>query len=251
MSAIVINNVSVEFEVTQNEVFATSLQVAEVFGKQHKDIIRAIENLPDDEFRQRNFAPSSEVRKNGLFDKETKYYKMTRDGFSLLVMGFTGEKAYQWKIEFIEAFNLLLDEVRALHTPKTLSEALFLAAKQAQEIEELSGSLSEAVRTKAWIGSKREATAMATASAAKREADKLRIKLDQSKEYATIKKVAGNMKTSEKNYNFYFLRDVSEELGKDRPFCEDKNYPRGLRAYHKDVWLKAYNIDITKFEAGE
>ncbi|WP_297948194.1 BRO family protein [uncultured Campylobacter sp.] len=135
--------------------------------------------------------------------------------------------------------------------PQDLPTALRAYANEVEQKQLALKQRDYALATKAWIGSKREATAMATASAAKREADKLRIKLDQSKEYATIKKVAGNMKTSEKNYNFYFLRDVSEELGKDRPFCEDKNYPRGLRAYHKDVWLKAYNIDITKFEAGE
>jgi|GEM_PF-2024350 hypothetical protein len=135
--------------------------------------------------------------------------------------------------------------------PQDLPTALRAYANEVEQKQLALKQRDYALATKAWIGSKREATAMATASAAKREADKLRIKLDQSKEYATIKKVAGNMKTSEKNYNFYFLRDVSEELGKDRPFCEDKNYPRGLRAYHKDVWLKAYNIDITKFEVGE
>ena len=244
MSAIMINNINVEFEVTQNEVFATSLQVAEVFGKRHADILRAIEALPQDDFNERNFALVEYTDKKG---EARPYYKMTRDGFSMLVMGFTGERAYQWKVEFIKAFNLLLDEVRALHTPKTLSEALFLAAKQAQEIEELSDSLNEAVKTKAWLGSKREATAMATASAAKRENARLKVELDKSKEWASIKKVAGELGVMENKFRYADLRRKSNELGLDRPKIKDKNYPDGIRLYHKDVWAAVYDIDITKF----
>lgn len=163
---------------------------------------------------------------------------------AMLERNKVGKKVRRYFIEFEEAH-------KQNFIPQDLPTALRAYANEVEQKQLALKQRDYALATKAWIGSKREATAMATASAAKREADKLRIKLDQSKEYATIKKVAGNMKTSEKNYNFYFLRDVSEELGKDRPFCEDKNYPRGLRAYHKDVWLKAYNIDITKFEAGE
>lgn len=105
MNNIIINNVEVEFEVVKDKVFTNSLQIAEVFEKEHKNIIRIIENLPNDDFRQLNFEPSCEMRRNGLFDKETKFYNLTRDGFSLLVMSFTGEKAYKFKIAYINAFN--------------------------------------------------------------------------------------------------------------------------------------------------
>lgn len=105
MNNVIINNVEVNFEIIDDEIFTNSLQIAEVFEKRHADVLRAIENLPNDNFRQRNFAPSSKVRKNGVFDKETKFYNLTRDGFSLLVMSFTGEKAYKFKIAYINAFN--------------------------------------------------------------------------------------------------------------------------------------------------
>lgn len=105
MNNLTINNQDIKLEVLNEQIWTTSLQIAEVFGKEHKNIVAKIESLPDDEFRQLNFKPSSEIRKNGLFDKETKCYLITRDGFSLLVMGFTGTKAYDWKIAFIKAFN--------------------------------------------------------------------------------------------------------------------------------------------------
>lgn len=88
MNNVIINNVEVNFEIIDDEIFTNSLQIAEVFEKRHADVLRAIENLPNDNFRQRNFAPSSKVRKNGVFDKETKFYNLTRDGFSLLVMSY-------------------------------------------------------------------------------------------------------------------------------------------------------------------
>lgn len=103
MSALIpINNVNVAFEVVGDEIFANSLQIAEVFEKNHSHILRTIDNLPNDEFKSSNFKYDS------YFDKKSEQRRMinlTRDGFSLLVMGFTGEKAYRWKIEFIKAFN--------------------------------------------------------------------------------------------------------------------------------------------------
>lgn len=245
MSAIMINNINVEFEVTQNEVFATSLQVAEVFGKRHADILRAIEALPQDDFNERNFALVEYTDKKG---EARPYYKMTRDGFSMLVMGFTGERAYQWKVEFIKAFNLLLDEVRVLHTqnfiPQDLPTALRAYANEVEQKELALKQRDQALATKAWIGSKREATAMATASAAKREAQKLQIQLDQNEDWATVKKVEFALGGS---YDWRKLTATSAELKIERIDVPDKNYGT-VKSYHKDVWLKAYGIDITNLD---
>lgn len=107
----VINSVSVEFSIVGDEVFADTLKIAEVFEKNHQHILRTIKNLPDDEFKAGNFKSST------YLDAQMKprpCYKLTRDGFSLLVMGFTGKKAYKWKIEYIKAFNRLLNENKAL-----------------------------------------------------------------------------------------------------------------------------------------
>lgn len=112
MSALIpINNVNVAFEVVGDEIFANSLQIAEVFEKNHSHILRAIDNLPNDDFKSQNFKYDS------YFDKKSEQRRMinlTRDGFSLLVMGFTGAKAYKWKIEFIKAFNLMEAKLKSL-----------------------------------------------------------------------------------------------------------------------------------------
>jgi Rha family phage regulatory protein len=81
----------------------TSKIVSDVFGKVHKDVIKALERLDcSEEFSRRNFTLSEYVTERG---KTYKCYNITRDGFSFLCMGFTGKKAAQWKEKYIEAFN--------------------------------------------------------------------------------------------------------------------------------------------------
>ncbi|EAK0549021.1 phage antirepressor Ant [Campylobacter coli] len=116
MSALIpINNVNVAFEVVGDEIFANSLQIAEVFEKDHSNVLKAIDKLPNDEFKSSNFKYDS------YFDKKSEQRRMinlTRDAFSLLVMGFTGEKAYKWKVEFIKAFNEMEKRLKNLEQEK-------------------------------------------------------------------------------------------------------------------------------------
>ncbi|WP_122871474.1 antA/AntB antirepressor family protein [Campylobacter showae] len=131
--------------------------------------------------------------------------------------------------------------------PQDLPTALRAYANEVEQKELALKQRDQALATKAWIGSKREATAMATASAAKRENERLKVELDKSKEWASIKKVAGELGVMENKFRYADLRRKSNELGLDRPKIKDKNYPDGIRLYHKDVWAAVYDIDITKF----
>ena len=89
----------------------TSRQVAEHFGKQHKNVLQAIRNLEcSDEFTRLNFQP---FKINDLTGEGTSHYEMTRDGYSMLAMGFTGKQAMEWKIKFLEAFNAMEQRLRA------------------------------------------------------------------------------------------------------------------------------------------
>lgn len=88
------------------KMFTSSLIVAESFGKVHKNVLRDIENLQcSPEFRQLNFEHTSYVHpQNG---ETYPAYRLTRDGFSFLAMGFTGKKAAVWKEKFLMAFNAM------------------------------------------------------------------------------------------------------------------------------------------------
>lgn len=94
-------------EVKNNQVVTSSRQVAQSFNKQHRHIIRDIKNLLEGMSKightpQMFFLTSYTNEQNGQTYPE---YYMNRDGFSLLVMGFTGQKAIEWKIKYIQAFN--------------------------------------------------------------------------------------------------------------------------------------------------
>ncbi|EID0110668.1 Rha family transcriptional regulator, partial [Campylobacter jejuni] len=111
----VINGVDVELEVANDQVTTTSLDIAAVFNKRHDNIIAKIETFPKDSFTDLNFKASKYIDSTGRI---LPCYKITRDGFSLLVMGFTGEKAYKWKIEFIKVFNEMEKRLRNIEYEK-------------------------------------------------------------------------------------------------------------------------------------
>ncbi|MCE6022551.1 Rha family transcriptional regulator [Levilactobacillus brevis] len=111
----------------------SSLQVAETFGKNHRDVLRAIDDLKD----VRNFAQMfSETNLPDSYGRNRRGYYLNRDGFTLLAMGFTGSKALQFKLQYIDAFNKMEDQVK-FQVPSTLPEALRLAADQAEKISVL------------------------------------------------------------------------------------------------------------------
>jgi len=89
------------------QVVTTSLKVAEVFEKKHKHVLEAIHKLED--MRAENSAGSMFVKGayNDIQGKQRPMYYITRDGFAMLGMGFTGEKAIKFKLEFISAFNAM------------------------------------------------------------------------------------------------------------------------------------------------
>lgn len=102
--------------VSNGKVTTTSLKIAEVFGKLHKDVLKVIESLQvPDNWHKRNFALMQIDRKigNGAIRKD-KAYSITRDGFTLLVMGFTGKAAMQFKIAYLEEFNRMETELRRM-----------------------------------------------------------------------------------------------------------------------------------------
>ncbi|MDL0088483.1 Rha family transcriptional regulator [Campylobacter gastrosuis] len=148
MSAIVINDINVNFEVANERVFISSLELGEVFKKNHAHVLRTINNLLDDEFKSQNFIKHSYLDKTG---RVLPCYNLTRDGFSLLVMGFTGEKAYKWKVEFIKAFNLMEAKLKRQSVSRYTNQINGYKSQIAQhnnEITELKNKLSQSNKKK-------------------------------------------------------------------------------------------------------
>ncbi len=126
----------------------SSLQVAKVFGKNHAHVLRDIKELLDAMVKLdskkglSNFGESSYINKQ---NKTMPMYLLTKDAFTLLVMGYTGEKALKFKLDFIEAFNAMENYIIELQNqlqktvPQTTNEiAFFEELKKIKfEMEEL------------------------------------------------------------------------------------------------------------------
>lgn len=128
------------FKGQNNKVVTTSLKIAEVFGKEHQHILRDIRELIDG---------VSKIGDTPMFE-ETTYihpqnkqqypmFLMNRDGFTLLAMGFTGDKALRFKMAYINAFNEMEKALKAMQPklPQTYKEALKELLIQVEENERL------------------------------------------------------------------------------------------------------------------
>lgn len=104
----------------------TSLQVAKSFEKQHKNVLQSIQNLAAENSATRNMFVEGTYVNRG---KKYPMVYMNRDGFSLLAMGFTGAKALQFKLAYIEAFNEMEDNLRQHPQPLTLPEQIQIIAQ--------------------------------------------------------------------------------------------------------------------------
>lgn len=113
-----------------------SHKVAKHFRKLHKNVLQAIERLEcSQRFAKLNFQLCFENNElqNG---KPQKFYRMTKDGFMFLVMGFTGKAAAAMKESFIEAFNAMAEMLRSgLWQRRLDAEAAYLSGKGQASID--------------------------------------------------------------------------------------------------------------------
>lgn len=136
----------------------SSLDVAETFGKEHKEVIRAIEGQKDADGKTKYLGILEQLKQGGELPlekyfilseydgengKKYKQYLMTRDGFTLLVMGFSGEKAMRFKVAYIKQFNAmeralqgkLIEREKGIAVRQSLTKAL----QQSTENERMHG----------------------------------------------------------------------------------------------------------------
>jgi len=114
------NNIHPAVQVENGKAVTSSVEVARVFGKQHKHVLETIQNLLKDlpAGSQPNFRQTEETRPSPLNGAPIKSpaYHLTRDGFTLLAMGFTGKRALAFKLAYIDAFNRMEAELQGKAT---------------------------------------------------------------------------------------------------------------------------------------
>lgn len=123
-------------QVSDGKPVTTSKIIAEVYGKRHDHVLRDIRNLLESSDGEVSLS-FGETSYTDTFQRQQPMYLIDRDGFMLLVMGFTGDEAMKYKIGFIKAFNAMETElIKRNTTPMSMIETLQIALAQAIEIEE-------------------------------------------------------------------------------------------------------------------
>ena len=127
----------------EEKIIVSSLDVAETFNKEHKNVLRDIKelssNLSSTEF-DKMFYEDTYKAGNG---KKNPMYLMNKDGFTLLVMGYTGSKAMKFKLDYIKQFNAMREMLlnKSLEREKGIAvrQALTKALQQSKEDERMHG----------------------------------------------------------------------------------------------------------------
>ena len=113
-----------------------SRSIADVFGKEHYHVLRDIEKLLSDtsglteEFRKSNFGFSNYTTEQG---HKAKCCLLTRDGFTMLVMGYTGEKAMRFKEQYIRRFNEMEQQILSIQSLREQHPLLTAAIAEMHE----------------------------------------------------------------------------------------------------------------------
>jgi len=168
-------------------------------------------------------------------------FQLSIDFAKKLSMMARTEKGEEARNYFIECEKKL-----KANLPTTYIEALQALIVREQEKELAITQRDEAVRTKSYISDKKTATAMNTASQKSKEVKKLKIELDKSKDYASIKRM--QLQYHGIKFNWRLLKDTARQMQDEFDFelmdkVFDANYGK-VNTYHKEVWLETYQLEI-------
>ena len=249
----------IKIEVVNGKPCVTSLQVAEAFGKEHKNIMRDIRETIakcSKSFSALNFELAEYMDEQG---KPRPMYLLTKDGFMMVAMGYVTHEAMTIKEAYIKRFNEMerqLAEAEKGLLPQTYPEALrALAAevelKEAEKQQRLLAEQQrdEAIRRKAEIGSRREATSMATASAAVRQRDALADRIVEGRNWKTVRAIPWLLIIFAPSNPMYSqvgkkLTALSGRMGYAVHTVEDSRFGM-VKSYHVDV-IGAFKIELDK-----
>ena len=226
-----------ELKIFKNNDFG-EIRTVTINGEPHfvgKDVAEILEYQNGSRDINRHVDPEDRIKTmvfDGNQDKET--ILINESGLYSLILSSKMPKAKKFKRWVTSE---VLPEIRKTGSytkaPKSFKEALFLAYKQQEQIEELE-------KTKAWIGNKREAQAMNTASQKSKEVKKLQVALDLEMSYATVKKVE---KMTGRKYNWRNLKKYCQDAGLGWNKAFDVNYG-SVNSYPIEAWKNVYGIEI-------
>lgn len=217
----------------------TSQEISDLVGSRHDSVKRAIERLSNQGVIE--FPPLVEIPTN---TKPVGVYRFTGEQGKRDSIVVVAQLSPEFTARLVDRWQELEKQV-GRPQPAALSrmEILQIAMESEQARIKAESERDEAVRTKALIGNKREATAMATASAAKREADRLRHELGRNQEHATV--IAVEKATGQKfpRNAYVSLRKWCKDKGLSPMKVQDERYGE-VKAWPAGAWQQAFNVDL-------
>lgn len=220
----------------------SSREIAELTGKRHGDVMRDIrqmfEALGED---QRRFASMYK----DSYGREQSQYELNKELTLTLLLGYDVKA----RLKVVRRWQEL-ERQQAPKLPSNYIEALETLVLAEKEKLAIAHERDEAIRTKAQIGSSREATAMATASAARRETERLKNELGKGAKQATI--IAVESATGDKlgSRAYIPLRRWCKEHGVAAADVKDDRYG-SVKAWPAGAWLDCFDIDLQKLFGSE
>lgn len=216
----------------------TSLEIAELTGKEHKNVIRDIRAMLDE--LEKDGSNLSHPREDKDARGYTTCFHLNRELTDTLLTGYSAAA----RLKVVRRWHEL--EAKSLAALPDFSNPVAAARAWADQMEKsqvLAIERDKAIATKAQIGSKREATAMATASAAKREVTRLKDELGVNQHHATI--IAVEKALGEQLGNQYWrkLKAWSEEHGISATKVVDPRWGE-VKAWPAEAWKAVKGIDL-------
>lgn len=223
---------------TVNHVTMSSREISELTGKRHDSVKRTIGTLAESDVISYPQIVDGPKAANGVVEKQ--YLVCKRDSFVVVAQlcpEFTARLVDRWQeLEARLALPVALP---------SYAETLRLYADQIEETQRVTAERDSAIATKALIGSRREATAMATASAAKREAARLAQELGRGTRHATVTAVESATGRKFGRQGFQPLKAWCKRLDVTAPKAQCPRYGE-VRSWPAQAWLEVYGVDLAE-----
>lgn len=205
---------------------------------EHSDFLKKVHDVLGE--RAGNFSATYKIPGPNNSSRSAPCYRFPKREACLMAMSYSYElqaKVFDRMTELEKSKSLAIPDF----SDPILAARAWADAKEAERNALLIAN--EAIRTKAEIGHRREATAMNTASQAVKKANKLEIALDESLQWSTIRRM-------EKRYpgmafSWRILSNASQEVGIPPQKIPDKLFDQ-VNTYHAEAWASAYNLDINE-----
>lgn len=198
------------FQGSEGQPLTNSVLVAEKFGKRHYHVMDTIKNLLDSHEKSGQFFVSATYIDNS--GKENPMYIMSRDGFTLLAMGFTGQKALQFKLDYIEAFNNMEKSIKQTqYLPSCVDTSML---KQLVETTQVMAAQISQMQAELNKRSQPALPSMPT-KIIRSTSNEQRISPRQCK-YYTVKQVAKEYYEDAKSFNGFLMRQKIQRWDEQR-----------------------------------